>query len=392
MIWLFSFFVAIAPPVAAYPAKTPASSGESDTAAPDGDVVPIEAIVLRAQGIDEPTLSEALGLRTPERTLAASARDAAQGGRRFAFVDARREADGEVSLSIVVSDGTAYFRTIAASASGGDDSGGDDAGRVRVVATTAANLLAAIDESRVEPDAVDVPLPEPVESDESDESDVTPVKVIKPKSRLPVLPPPASWSLWADAAGGVIVAVGPPSPAGVSGLGGQLSVQLRHRSGAMVTLAGRGAGVAVDGYTVGRARVSAGGGLGRTWGAFDLGIAALLDVEPLWVSRSGTRETIARPDGQQGSTVVLLAGHLRVSTAWSPTIRRAAASPNGRWVRLRMGPIVEVGGGGLSTGGVARLQRPRGDAIGVTDIVRAGGLEVTALLGVGVGLSLPPRR
>lgn len=364
-------------------------AGVGPATPPDAPVEPdapvqIDAAVVRVDGLDAESLVAELQLRAPDRELCDSARDAAAGGRTFAFVDVRVEASGDVSLAIVVSDGRAYFRTVKRSKAGDHP--------VRVVGTSLDNLLAAIEESRVKPDAVDVPLPEDPEPDDEpdeklhDEGDET------PDPPRPPPPPPPKWSLFFDVAPALTLAIGPPSPAGLASIGGQGMLDVRHHRGGMLTLSVRGGGYEVDGFVAGRARVSAGGGFARRFGVFDLTAAMLLDVEPLWVRAEGSRTSILRPDGQQRDAVWSLGGHARIGAAWVPqiaTVKREGAAD--RWVRLRLGPTVEIGGSGLATGGVARLQRPPDDG-GTTpvDLLRAGGLELSVLLQLGIGLQLPP--
>lgn len=359
----------------------PASSPDP-VAEPDAPVQ-IDAAVVRVDGLDAESLEAELKLRAPDRELCDTARDAAVGGRTFAFVDVRVEDSGDVSLAIVVSDGRAYFRTVKHSKAGDRP--------VRVVGTSLDNLLAAIEESRVQPDQVDVPLPEdPEPNDETD--DETDDEPDDDGPDPPPPPPPPKWSLFFDVAPAITLAIGPPSPAGLTSIGGQGIVDVRHHGGGMLTLSVRGGGYEVDGFVAGRARVSVGGGFARRLGAFDLTAAMLLDVEPLWVRAEGSRTSILRPDGEQRDAVWSLGGHARIGAAWVPqvaTLNREGAAD--RWVRLRLGPTVEVGGSGLATGGVARLQRPPDDG-GTTpvDLLRAGGLEVSVLLQLGIGLQLPP--
>lgn len=348
----------------------------------------IAAIVLRADGLDAAAVTDAVSLRCPDRVLTETARQAATGGRRFAFVDVRGELNGEVVLSIVVNDGTAYARTLPGVA----EQSADD--RVRVAAATLANLLAAIEESRVEPDAVDVPLPteEPVEP--TTESIAEPPAAVEPvpEPPAPPLPPAPKHALWIDAAPAVVLGLGPPNPAGLAALGGQLSADVRRVAGvggavdALGTFALRGGARSSEGFVVGRARISAGGGLAGRVGAFDWTAALLADVEPLWIARGGSRESITLPSGEDVSTVVLLGGHIRLAAAWVP----ALGEGGNRAVRLRLGPTVEVGGSGLGSGGVARFQQADPDMPGETiDLVRAGSLELAVLFNVGLGIPLP---
>jgi len=362
----------------------PSEPCEPSEPSADADApVQIDAAVVRVEGLDAEALEAELQLRSPERELCDKAREAAAGGRTFAFVDVRVEDGGDVSLAIVVSDGRAYFRTVGQAKAGGAP--------VRVVGASLDNLLAAIEESRVEPDAVDVPLPEEPEHvferlpefDDDERDDLEPE----------VPPPPApKWSMFFDVGPALTLAIGPPSPAGLASIGGQAMVDVRHTQGGMITVAVRGGGREVDGFVAGRARISAGGGFARCFGSFDLTAAVLVDVEPLWVRAQGSRTSILRPDGEQRDAVWSLGGHARIGAAWVPriaTLENEGAAD--RWVRLRLGPTVEVGGTGLATGGVARLQRPSDDG-GATpvDLLRAGGLEVSVLLQLGIGLQLAP--
>lgn len=340
---------------------------------------PVRAVLLRPTRLDANVLREALELRSPQRTIAGPPWPDSPSERfgLFAVVTVASTEEA-VTVTVVLSDGRAYYRTLEGSP--------DDA--PRVAASTIANLLAAIEEDELPPDEEDVPLP--LEQD-------PPPEPTPPLAPAPALPPPATTppkpappppradplELEALAAGTLGTALGPPAPAGFMGGGGLLGLALRWPRGALVSLAVRSHWHRPEPLTVGRTRLSVGGGFAWRRNRFELRTTLALDVEPWGVRRSGSREPVRDSAGVSRERGLQLGGHLRLTPAWRIPLRSDLA--------LRVGPRIELGGSTLAqTPGVARLLVS--DSTGApTVITRVGGLELCAGFELGLAWSLPQR-
>lgn len=341
----------------------------------------VRAVLLRPTGIEAVALLDALQLRSPQRTLALPPWPEAPGERFGLFAVATVEPEGAaIVVTLVLSDGRAYYRAIEASP--------DDA--PRVAASAIANLLAAIEEDALPPDEEDVPLPPEQEptpdrapaptSEPEPEPEPAPAPV--PKPRPPATPEPLE--LEAIAGGTVGAAVGPPAPMGFAGGGGLLLLELRWPKGPFASLGVRSSWNRPAPLTVGRTRISVGGGWAwRSAQRFELRTSVALDVEPWGVRQGGTREPVRYPDGERRGRGLQLGGHLRLSPAWRFALRSGLS--------LRVGPRVELAGGALAeAAGVARLLVA--DAAGERSVVaRVGGLELSAGVELGLAWSLPRR-
>jgi hypothetical protein len=359
-------------------ATAPAPAEAPARAAPRAKGQPVRAVLLRPPAqIDATTLLEALQLRSPQRTLAVPPWPDAPADRFGLYAVATVGLQGDaVAVTLVLSDGRAYYRTLEASP--------DDA--PRLAASTIANLLAAIEEDELPPDEEDVPLPpeqEPAPEPTPPEPKATPPKPAPKATPQPRPPEPRFLELEAIAAGTAGVALGPPSPGGFAGGGGLLGLELRWPTGALVSLTGRSHWHRPEPLTVGRTRISLGGGYAWRRGRFELRTVLALDVEPWGVRRDGRREPVLYPDGQRRDRGLQLGGHLRLSPSWRVPLGSALA--------LRVGPRVELAGGALAqAAGVARLLVA--DAAGQPSMVaRVGGLELSAGLELGLAWSLPRR-
>ncbi len=341
---------------------------------------PVEAVLLRARDVDGATLLDALELRSPQRELSIPPWPSDARTRYALFAVATIEQVGEsLTVTVVLSDGRAYYRTLPSSPTGAP----------REAASTVANLLAAIEEDELPPDEEDVPLPPEQEPDPQAEVKPEPPTEVKPEPPTEVKPkpkpetPPAE--LEAIGAGTIGIAVGPPDPAGFVGGGGGLGLELRLPAAAVISLAVRSHWHRVDGLTVGRTRISVGGGYAWRRGRFELRSVVGLDVEPWTVRREGVRQPVAYPDGQEREFGVQLGGHLRLV----PSLR----VPLGETVALRVGPRIELSGSALAQdAGVARLLVPSSDGGTPSVATRVGGLELMVGLELGVAWSLPRRR
>lgn len=341
---------------------------------------PIEAILLRPEGVDAAALLDALQLRSPQRTLAIPPWPSRPSERfeLFAVASVRHEGTA-LEITVVLSDGRAYYRTLQAEAD------------PRVAASTVANLVAAIEEDALPPDEEDVPLPpEQVEPEPEPEPKPEPAVAVEPvlepepepEPELPG-PPPRPLELESILAGTGTVALGPPTPGGFGGGGATGGLELRWPGGALVSLAVRSQWHQPQPLTVGRTRISVGGGHAWRRGRVELRTVAAIDVEPWGVRRASTRQEVAYPDGQRRALGVQLGAHLRLV----PSLRLAL----GPRLHARVGPRLEVAGSMLAqAAGVARLvvaDQPSGEPV-----ARVGGLELSAGLELGLAWDLPPRR
>jgi len=361
------------------PAPHPQGSGALVLAlAPAPRTQEIRAVLLRPTGLEAAALLEALQLRSPQRDLAVPPWPERPAERFGLYAVATVRPEGEaIAVSVVLSDGRAYYRVLEASPSDAP----------RVAASAIANLLAAIEEDALPPDEEDVPLPpeqEPTpEPTPTSEPKTAPAPKPTPK---PTPKPPAPLQpleLEAIAAGTATLAVGPPAPGGFAGGGGLLLLELRWPRGPLVSLGVRSSWHRPAPLTVGRTRISVGGGYAWRRKRFELRTTVALDVEPWGARRDGAREPVLYPDGQRRDRGLQLGGHLRLSPGWRFELRSGLA--------LRVGPRIELAGSALAqAAGIARLLVA--DAAGERSVVaRVGGLELSAGLELGLAWSLPRR-
>jgi hypothetical protein len=255
-----------------------------------------------------------------------------------------------------------------------------------VAASAIANLLAAIEEDALPPDEEDVPLPpeqEPKPKPTPEPEPTPPPKTSPPPQPRPRPPAPLEpLELEAIAAGTAIVGMGPPAPGGFAGGGGLLLLELRWPRGPLASLGVRSGWHRPEPLTVGRTRISVGGGYAWRRKRFELRANLALDVEPWGARRDGAREPVLYPDGERRDRGLQLGGHLRLSPGLRFPLRSGLA--------LRVGPRIELAGSGLAQAtGIARLLVA--DAAGERSVVaRVGGLELSA--GLELGLAWPAAR
>ncbi|MEX1361961.1 MAG: hypothetical protein AB1Z98_02480 [Nannocystaceae bacterium] len=342
-------------------------------------VQPVDAVLLRPQGVDPAVLLDALQLRSPERALVVPPWPTEPGQRFELFaVSTVRHEGTMLELTVVLSDGRAYYRTLEA----------DAAGAPRLAASTIANLLAAIEEDALPPDEEDVPLP--VEQEPEPESAAQPEpELVEPAAEVGAQPPgeperrlepaPAPpLELEPIAAATLGFGLGPPSPSGFAGGGGTVGAELRWPAGPVLSLSVRSHWHRPAPLVVGSTRVSVGGGNAWRRGRVELRTVLALDVEPWGARRGGTRQEVAYPDGQRRELGLQLGGHLRLV----PSLR----IPLGARHALRVGPRLEIAASSLAQApGVARLfvvDEPQ-------PVARVGGLELSAGFELGLAWSLP---
>lgn len=337
------------------PAATPPSPGDVATAPIARGR--INGIVLDAQMPQLDEVERGLLLRIDGRGIVRSDRARPpRTGELFAYIELGHIESEAAELALILSDGRAYRRRILAPA----------AERPRELATSIANLVAAIEEDSVTPDALDVPLPEPLRTAPA------------PTSAPPPLPPSVPRREWGlSMRGDVIAAVGAPSPQGLAAGGASMIATMRWRVGPTLGVGLRGAGLQRNGWGLARVRVDVTGGWNRRSGAFELALAAGLSVEPWLIVRNGAALSLA--DTRRKAP--LIGGVLRVAPRWSRLLAYERA--------LVIGPVLELAGSAMPTrdGGVVRVRERVGTQ--TRDVFRLGGFEIIAGLELGLWMPAP---
>ena len=345
----------------------------------DGEPTRVCDAAVRSDELDYREFQRDAQLRLPQLSLreVGSEPDPACAGQLHAFVELRpRSAElpgrsGE--LSVILSDGRAWFRPV--------DAPPDQA--ARTLASTLANLLAAIEDDALAPDLEDVALPDaiveraPSEDQDGDPSQ-TSDEVSSPEAsgrneeaaEPAASPQPIELGVRALGAGAIGVA---PAPS-LRGLGGGVGLDLRLASGLSVALDLRLLGQSRA--PLGLLRTRVGLGVGYTYRAprlFELPVIASFAVEPWTVREAGARVPLGAPP--------LLGAGLRVA----PSV----VVPTGP-VALRVG---------LGLGLDASFEAAAGGrtpAIAVTEdepaALRVGGLEFVVGLELGVWIPVARRR
>lgn len=366
----------------ASPAPTPAAEPPAP-AAPAPRHEEFRAARVEIVGFHEGAVMSALRLRLPRLPIDR------HGGpppteAPHVYLQIARTTDTSGTLRVITSDGREYERAFTI----------EIGQEVRAAASTAANLLFAVEEGTVAPDREDVAIPDappeptPTDSTPTDPTptDPTPTAPTEPlppetgpKDQVPKTmpePPARRWELAAALHGAALVGLGPPSFAGplVAG-GGGLALELRSPGGGAAALELRGLGRADAGLGVGRLRVAVAGGYSLRRGRFELPVLVGLSVEPWWTTQAGAGAPVFAGSART-SRAPLLGGYLRVT----PAARISLKNP--RLVGLRVGPRLELGGSFAVVDGAPRV-------IGLADTAggqrfRLGGLE----LSVGLELAL----
>ncbi|MEM9456920.1 MAG: hypothetical protein AAGF11_22265 [Myxococcota bacterium] len=333
----------------------------------------LERGYLRVAGYERTPLVEALVLRVPHLKFEPFEAAGSSPAQMAAFVDVRREPSEptaetiDFALTIVVSDGRAFDRRVQTQR--------DDEETTRLLASTTANLLLAIEAGTVEADRGDVPLP-------------TVTAPSCPACECPAppdCPPPSEPSPASDSAsatepprielGPVVMAssvlgLGAPQQADrFAAAGATLGVHARLRRGAFFGAELRGVGRrGLLGVSLARLRVALGGGLRLRRKTWSLGASLWATVEP-WRVRGGEIEP--PPRAQWGLAA-------RVSPAlWVPEL------VPGR-LGLSVGPLVELSASGslISDGPATGLVVIRDDSDVDRGWLRVGGLELSTGLSV----------
>ncbi|MFZ6178632.1 hypothetical protein [Nannocystis pusilla] len=358
-------------------------------------------LVVRARGLDERALADALRPRSGGADVVLL-RDVASVDPDHTFVDVELQA-GELAVTVILRDGRVFVRR-------GPRGGPRDAARLcaSMLAAIADDALAPLPERAASPALAATPA-EQVPEDMSSETGEPPAEptaeplaappapdppqpVPPPLAPAPkdmssppladdlVEPPPGAPAspvladrrpiLGLGLAGGPLFGLGPDP--GVRGGGGEVRVDLRGSRRWLVTAGVRAAGHTAVGmgpesreerFGLARVRVSLGAGTWLTRGRFELRATANLSVEPWFVTRAGRRVEF----GESTDPAPLLGGHIRIAPTYAVTRRldlgafaevAASATPTGNAVRVRFGEprIFTLGGVEVSVGVELRVR------------------------------------
>jgi hypothetical protein len=325
----------------------------------------IPALVLDAVSID-PQLFEEMKLRLAGRTLIASDALVDVPTTRFAWVGVEWTDTGEARLRIVVSDGRAYSRLVTAPSTQ----------LPRTLAGALSNMIDAIEEDSIAPEAVDVAVPLPVPAP----APVAPTPVTLPpasKPAPPASPPPPDWELGPVIGGTAIFGVGPPTDLdGFVGAGGSIGLDAVHRSGGLASVAVRVLTHDRSDLRLVRVRAAIAGGYALRRRSFELLARVGASVEPV----------VLRDDGRPSvKNAPLVGAFAMVSPAY---VLRSKRRP----MALRIALDVELAASmeASSSPGVIRwIDATPDDPI---SLLRAGGVEIGLGASIGGWFALPNRR
>ena len=295
------------------------------------------------------------------------------------YLRVERTGDTTATMQAITADGRAYDRSFTI----------EVGQEVRSVATTAVNLLFAIQQGTVVPDQQGVAIPEPPPPEPEPpppspeplephpEPSATNPEPPKPSPPNPGLAPPRKTTLALVTHAAATLGLGPPQQPPLAAAGAGLGLELRAPSGLAASFELRAAGLRRADLGLARLRVAVGLGYALRRDRFELPVLLVLAVEPWWPLQSGSATTL-QSDGATTRGSPLLSAHLRLS----PGVRLTPA----RGPALRLGPRLELGGGFVLDDGprVVSLDDPTG-----TPRARLGGLELSLGLELAVQFSLP---
>ncbi|MEX1368479.1 MAG: hypothetical protein AB1Z98_35435 [Nannocystaceae bacterium] len=273
-------------------AAAPASPPSTDAASVDAVRQPrLRRGSLRLEGIDRAGFEEALALRVPDLRLEPRASTTTvDPSEPMAFIDLRpgpptSQGSRRFSLTIVVSDGRAFDRDI--------DVAADEADSTRLLASTVANLLLAIEAGTVQADRADVPLPslEPecpactCPSPPACPVSSSPVEPAPEPEPGPESSPTQGLELAPVASLATVLGLGQPAQADrYAAFGGAVGMHARLPQalffGTELRVVGRGE---PTGTRLVRLRVALGGGIRLRRGPVSLGASVWGTVEPWWL-------------------------------------------------------------------------------------------------------------
>jgi hypothetical protein len=317
---------------------------------------------------DDPVLA-ALRLRLPDHAIS---RHADRTAAPDLYLRVERTADTAAVMQAITADGRAYARTFTI----------EVGHEVRALATTAVNLLFAIQHGTVPPDQQGVAIPdqtppEPKPPPATPEPAPQPAPA-RPSPPLAEPPPKPTPELALLLHGATVLGLGPPQQAPLAAAGGGLGLELRTPRGLATTFELRAAGIRRADLGLARLRIGLGAGYILRRKRLELPLLLVLSVEPWWPLQAGVATSIHR-DGAAVSRAPLLSAHLRVAPGVRLRLGRQA---------LRIGPRLELGGGFIVDDGARVVSLD--DTTG-TPRARLGGLELSLGLELAVQFSLPRR-
>jgi hypothetical protein len=334
----------------------------------------IEHAVVHAPDVRVEDLGGALELRAPGLALhehrAGGFRPPAD--RPWAYVDIRRRPLAGFRLTIILSDGRAWDRDV--------DVAGEQT--ARVLAVEIANLVAAIEDDRVEADRADVPVPLAEPEPAPAPAPATDREIV-PAAASPSAAPPA-WEIGVPLHGAVVLGLGPPGePQAPAAAGAGLGLSVRAPSGLLLGVDGRVGGRSRDDFALLRGRVVFGAGYGLRRGPFALDVRGGLGVEPWSVRRQGRAQAVESVQtGAPAPGTLLVAGIFAAPGVAVP------AGP----IRLAFSLWSELCYGGVVDGGLVAAHVQWQPAAGrPQSLFRLGGLELALGLSIGLRLDARPR-
>ncbi|WAS89946.1 hypothetical protein [Nannocystis punicea] len=372
-------------PAAAPGVASDMSPGTYD--APTGEPQEFRAARADITGFDEAAVLAALRLRLPRLPIER------HGGpvpteTPHLYLQLGRAADERGTIRVITSDGRAYERSFAI----------EIGQEVRVAASTAANLIFAVEQGAVAPDQEDVAIPPPVATaapEPTPAPEPAPPPVAEPPPDRTEATGPSEqvqkdmsdkprWELGLGLQAAVALGLGSPAYAGpLAGGGGGLGLEVRSPRGFAAALETRAIGQTAAGVGLGRLRVAIAAGYALRRGRFELPILVGLAIEPWWITREGERAPLfAAGDDDRLARPPLLGGFLRLSPGF-----RARPSP---WLGLRVGPRIELGGSFVVDDHDGARVVGLADVAGVPRF-RVGGLELSLGLELALQFGLPSR-
>lgn len=344
----------------------PQATASSGPALPTAPAAPrVGRVRLDAEASLQPALLDALGLRLAPIPIVAhqAAAPAPTGEGLQVYVHVPAPLDARYRVEIIVSDGRAYAREIAA----------PEAMAGRILGGELALLVRGIEEGTLAPDRRDAVIPvdadphvDPRADERASQPPSGPLAPAVARASPPPVDPRAELGLFMGGGGSLGVAPGAHLAASAVGAGA-LGLEVRWPGGGAVSAEVRVGGRRPSPFSVVRTRVAVGGGYVLRRAAFELPVRLWLAVEPWGVRMHG-----------RGTPVTPLAGAARPA----PLVGLVARAEPGLRVplptrpslALRVGPYVELAGSAVWSEGAAvpRLYDAGSHAV----IARLGGLEL----------------
>ncbi len=316
---------------------------------------------VRTVDLDHDEFLAATHLRLPDLQLRSAEaqveRDPACRDRMHAYIEVRPSGPDAWELTLIFADGRAWFRRVASEP--------DEA--ARTVASVLANLLAAIEDDEVAPDADHVALPSELEPEPEPEPEIPEPKPEPEPEPEPEPQPEPELRFEIGPRLALQGIVGASPSAGYRGFGAQLAGDLRLPIGVLVGLGLRISGRDAGPLSLVRTQISVGLGYALRVGRFEMPMMVQAELEPWVVREQGQRRRLGAP----------------------PLL--------GFGIRLAPGGLVDVGRTRMRIGlvlGADVLGEPRGGLVptlrlepGADPLLYVGGVEVT--LGLELGWWVP---